>query len=236
MDLALLGRVYADGDHGRNRTMAATAAVLGVTALDYLCAQQLGMSAASMPRRGEAGPARDAGIAPSRARRVARSVTVNRGRDEVYAFWRNFENLPQFMKHLEAVTVHDERRSRWTAKAPAGREVTWEAEILEDVPSERIAWRSLPGSMITNAGTVRFETAPGDRGTEVHVEMEYLPPAGMLGAVVATLFREEPREQLIDDLRAFKQVLEIGEVLVSDATQRRGPHPAQPAHAEEVHA
>jgi uncharacterized membrane protein len=233
MDLALLGRIYADGEHGRNRTMAATAAVLGVTALDYVCAQQLGMTSKSTPRHQEAGPARDAGISPSMARRVSRAITVNRGRDEVYAFWRNFENLPRFMKHLEAVKVHDEKRSHWTAKAPAGREVSWEAEIIEDVPSERISWRSLPGSTITNAGTVRFENAPGDRGTEIHVELEYLPPAGMLGAVVATMFREEPKEQLIDDLRAFKQVLEIGEVLVSDATRTRGAHPARPAVREE---
>lgn len=233
MDLALLGNLYADENNERGRTMAATAAVLGVAALDYVCAQQLDMTNRSAPRHVEPGPARDAGISPSMARRVARSITVNRGREEVYAFWRNFENLPRFMKHLEAVQVHDERRSRWTAKAPAGREVSWEAEILEDTPNERISWRSLPDSTITNAGTVRFEDAPGDRGTEIHVELEYLPPAGALGALVATLFREEPREQLIDDLRAFKQVLEIGEVLVSDATRARGMHPAQPASREE---
>lgn len=234
MDLALLGRLYTDERNDHGRTMAATAAVLGVAALDYVCAQQLGMTSRSAPRHAEPGPARDAGISPSMARRVARSITVNRGREEVYAFWRNFENLPGFMKHLEAVQVHDETRSKWTAKAPAGRTVSWEAEIIEDRPSERISWRSLPGSTITNAGTVRFEKAPGDRGTEVHVELEYLPPAGALGAMVATLFREEPREQLIDDLRAFKQVMEIGEVLVSDAIRTRGPHPAQPTSRKEM--
>lgn len=233
MDLALLGRLYADERNARNRTMAATAAVLGVAALDYVCAQQLNVSAQARPHEAEDGPARDAGIAPSTARRVARSITVNRGRSEVYAFWRNFENLPQFMKHLEAVSVHDERRSKWTARGPMGKNVSWEAEILEDVPNERISWRSLPGSTITNAGMVRFEDAPGDRGTEIHVELEYKPPAGMLGTTVALLFREEPKEQLFDDLRAFKQVMEIGEVLVSDATRERGPHPARPDAREE---
>jgi uncharacterized membrane protein len=230
LDLALLGTLYSDDRNDRGRTAAATAAVLGVTALDYLCAEQLATSSRSTPMHAEQGPAHDAGISPSMARRVARSATVNRSRQEVYAFWRNFENLPQFMRHLESVQVLDERRSQWTATAPAGSTVSWEAELLEDVPGERISWRSLPGSTIANAGTVRFQDAPGDRGTEVHVELEYRPPAGMLGAAVAMLFREEPKEQLIDDLRAFKQVLEVGEVLVSDATRRRGPHPAKPAH------
>jgi uncharacterized membrane protein len=228
MDLALLGRLYADDDGSRSRTMVATAAVLGVAALDYICAQQLGLSARVMPTPQEPGPARSAGIAPSMARRVSRSITINRGRAEVYAFWRNFENLPQFMKHLEAVKVHDERRSTWTATGPAGRHVTWDAEIIDDVPCERIAWRSLPDASIRNAGTVRFEEAPGDRGTELHVELEYQPPAGMLGATVAMLFREEPKQQVQDDLRAFKQVMEVGEVLLSDASRHRGPHPARP--------
>lgn len=232
MDLALLGRVYADDDSSRGRTVAAAAAVLGVAALDYVCANQLSITQRAAPVHAEPGPARDAGISPSMARRVSRSVTINRGRHEVYAFWRNFENLPQFMRHLEAVKVIDEKRSTWTAKAPAGTSVTWNAEILEDVPGERISWRSLPDSSITNAGTVRFVDAPGDRGTEVHVELEYKPPAGMLGAAVAMLFREEPAQQVRDDLRALKQVLEVGEVLVSDATRRRGPHPARPEGRE----
>lgn len=233
MDLALLGRLYADDHTSRNRTVAATAAVLGVAALDYVCAQQLLASARARPHEGEAGAARDAGIALSVARRVARSITVNRSRSEVYAFWRNFENLPQFMKHLDKVSVLDERRSEWTARAPMGRRVSWEAEILEDVPNERISWRSLPGSTITNAGMVLFADAPGDRGTEIHVELEYKPPAGMLGTTVALLFREEPKEQLFEDLRAFKQVMEIGEVMVSDASRHRGAHPARPDARQE---
>lgn len=228
MDLTLLSRLLADDRNNRSRTLTATAAVLGVAALDYVAARQLGLSAKVRPPVNQAGPARDAGIAASSARRVSRSVTVNRPREEVYAFWRNFENLPQFMEHLESVVVHSATHSHWTAKAPAGRTVEWEAEIIEDVPNERIVWRSLENASIRNAGAVRFLDAPGDRGTELHVELEYQPPAGMLGATVAMLFQEEPKQQVRDDLRAFKQVMEVGEVLRSDASRSRGPHPARP--------
>ena len=122
----------------------------------------------------------------------------------------------------------DERRSRWVAKAPAGKTVQWEAETTADRPNELIAWRSLPGAQVYNAGTVRFQPAPGGRGTEVRVELEYDPPFGKLGSKVAMLFREEPGQQIADDLRHLKQVLETGEILFSDATKRRGPHPAAP--------
>ena len=159
---------------------------------------------------------------------VRRSVTVDRGREEVYAFWRDFENLPRFMEHLESVRITDGDRSHWTARAPAGRTVEWDAELTEDVPGERIAWRSLPGADVPNRGVVRFVPAPADRGTEVHVELEYDPPAGRLGATVAKLFGEEPSIQVAADLRRFKQVLETGEVVRSDASIHRGMHPAQP--------
>jgi uncharacterized membrane protein len=124
--------------------------------------------------------------------------------------------------------VIDDRRSRWRAKAPAGTSVEWEAELIDDRPNELIAWRSLEGSTVDNSGFVRFERAPGGRGTVVHVELRYCPPAGALGAAVAKLFGEEPRQQLYDDLRAFKQVMELGEVVKSDASIHTGMHPAQP--------
>jgi uncharacterized membrane protein len=160
--------------------------------------------------------------------RTHRSITVRRPVEEVYGFWRNFENLPRFMRHLESVQVVDERRSHWKALAPAGQTVEWDAETIEDRPSELIAWRSLPGADIYNAGTVRFQPAPGGRGTEVRVTLEYDPPFGKLGSKVAMLFREEPGQQVQDDLRHFKQVMETGEIVLSDATKQRGPHPAQP--------
>jgi uncharacterized membrane protein len=100
--------------------------------------------------------------------------------------------------------------------------------MVEDRENELISWRSIPGSQIYNAGTVRFQPAPGDRGTEVRVELEYDPPFGKLGAKVASLFREEPGQQVMDDLRHFKQVMELGEIVFSDASKQRGPHPAVP--------
>ena len=156
------------------------------------------------------------------------AITVNASPEQVYAQWRDFERLPTFMYHLESVQVTDERRSHWVAKAPAGRTVEWDAETVEDRPNELIAWRSLPGADVYNAGTVEFQPAAGGRDTEVRLTLEYDPPFGKLGSKIAMLFREEPGQQVQDDLRHFKQVMETGEILLSDATKRRGPHPAQP--------
>jgi uncharacterized membrane protein len=142
--------------------------------------------------------------------RVDERIVINRPRSDVYRFWRNFENLPRFMDHLEAVTVLDDRRSQWTAKGPAGSRVEWDAEIHNEIPNELIAWRSLPGSEVDNAGSVHF--MPTDTGdTEVRVVLRYDPPAGKLGAAVAWLFGEEPSRQVADDLRRLKQVVEAGE-------------------------
>ena len=218
LDLALLGRVLANPDNHRERTVFGIANVLAVAALDVVTSRQL-----SRQPRTEVNAAADAGIVHTR-----RSITVWRPVEEVYAFWRNLENLPRFMRHLESVTVLGDRRSRWRAKAPAGRTVEWDAETIDDRENELIAWRSLPDADVYNAGTVRFMPAPGKRGTEVRVDLEYRPPLGKLGSKVAMLFREEPGQQVQDDLRHFKQVMETGEIVLSDATKRRGPHPAVP--------
>lgn len=148
---------------------------------------------------------------------VERSTTVMRPREEVYAFWRDLENLPRFMHHLEHVENTTPGRSRWTARAPGGT-VEWDAEIVEDAPNQRIAWRSLPGADVPNSGTVSFVDAPGDRGTEVRVVLGYEPPGGSAGAKVAKIFGEEPSQQIRDDLRRFKQVMETGEVVLSDGS------------------
>lgn len=139
--------------------------------------------------------------------KVERSVVVSRPVTEVYQFWRNFENLPRFMDHLESVTVIDENRSHWVAKAPAGTRVEWDATIHNELENELIAWRSLPGADVNNAGSVHF-TAAGEGRTEVRVVLSYDPPAGKLGAAVAKLLGEEPSQQVEDDLRRFKQVME----------------------------
>jgi uncharacterized membrane protein len=220
MDLTLLGSAMATDTARRGRTAAATAAVLGVAALDVLAGQELEREAAT----GVSGrQPRTRGI------RVMKSITVNRPPADVYAFWREFENLPRFMRHLESVENLGDGRSRWRAKAPAGATVEWEAVITDDRPSELIAWRSVEGSDVWNTGAVRFRPAPGGRGTEVHVNIRYDPPGGVVTSALARLFREEPGQQVRDDLRTFKQVMETGEIVRSDATLRRGSHPAHPA-------
>lgn len=166
---------------------------------------------------------------------VRRSVTVNRSPDEVYRFWHDLENLPRFMQHLEAVRTTGERRSHWVAKGPAGTTIEWDAETLEDRPNELISWRSVGKSDISNEGVVRFTRAPGDRGTEVHVELRYDAPGGKAGAAVAKLFGEEPGQQIRDDLRRFKQVLETGEVLRSDGSPEgagQGASKQRPSQAQ----
>jgi uncharacterized membrane protein len=149
---------------------------------------------------------------------VKSTITINRPVSELYAFWHAFENLPRVMRHLESVEVLDARHSHWVAKAPADRTVEWDAEIVEDVPDQRIAWRSVKGSQIPNAGVVRFVATPGGRGTEIHVELSYDPPAGAVGALVAKLFGEEPQQQIDGDLQRFKQIVEAGVVLAPDVS------------------
>jgi uncharacterized membrane protein len=141
--------------------------------------------------------------------RVERSITVNRPQEEVYRFWRQLENLPRFMDHLESVTVLDEERSHWVAKAPAGTKVEWDASIQDEIENELIDWQSLPGSDVDNAGSVHF--TPAGEGTEVRVVLSYDPPAGNVGAAVAKLLGEEPEQQVEEDLRRFKQVMEAVE-------------------------
>jgi uncharacterized membrane protein len=146
---------------------------------------------------------------------VQRSVTVNLPREQLYRIWRNFENLPRFMEHLQSVDVDEAtggKSSHWVANAPFGREVEWDAEMTAERENEYIAWRSLPGSTVESEGSVRFADAPGRRGTIVTVSMQYNPPAGSMGAAVARLFGEEPGQQLRDDLRHFKQIMETGEI------------------------
>jgi uncharacterized membrane protein len=145
-------------------------------------------------------------VARGQGIKVERSITVNRPHHEVYRFWRQLENLPRFMEHLESVTVIDENRSHWVAKAPAGTKVEWDAAIHNEIEDELIAWRSLPGSDIDNAGSVHF--TPAGNATEVRVVLSYDPPAGKVGAAVAKLLGEEPGQQVEEDLRRFKQVME----------------------------
>ena len=145
--------------------------------------------------------------------RIMRGVTVNREIDEVYQFWRDFENFPNFMHHIESVTV-DGSRSHWVAKEPAGQKAEWDAEITEDRPGKIIAWRTVADSDVEHEGSVEFAHAPGDRGTEVRVTMTYEPP-GVAG--ISKLFGADPDRQIRDDIKRFKQIIETGEILRSDS-------------------
>jgi uncharacterized membrane protein len=223
LDLAALAVAFTSPDSNKGGVAFATANVLGVTALDVLCAQQL----SSNHNTSEGGTAQ-----------VKKSLIINRPPAELYSFWRDLRNLPRFMNQLESVRETDGKRSHWVAKAPAGTTVEWDAEITEEREGEFIAWRSLEGSQVENHGSVSFERATGGRGTIVSVELEYNPPGGILGATVAKLFGDDPGQQAQEALRCFKQVMELGEVVVSDGTiwdnglltQR----PAQPASAGEL--
>lgn len=140
------------------------------------------------------------------------SITVNRPRDEVYRFYRDFENHPRFMKHIKFVSTTGEGRTHWAMKIPGGPMVEWDARTVEEVPGERIRWRSIEGSDLVHHGEVWFEDAPGDRGTEVHVHWKYLPPGKTVGALFAKLLEGVTTATLRQELRRFKQLVETGEV------------------------
>ncbi|MEO6889813.1 MAG: SRPBCC family protein [Ktedonobacteraceae bacterium] len=144
--------------------------------------------------------------------KVIKSVTIDSSPEELYRYWRNFENLPRFMTHLETVKNVSDTRSHWVAKAPAGQTVAWDAQVTDEQPGGFIAWQSLEGADIDNSGSVRFESTPANRGTVVTVMLEYNPPAGKPGSVVATLFGQEPEQQVREDLRHFKEIMETGEI------------------------
>ena len=151
---------------------------------------------------------------------VEQSFTINKSPEELYRYWRQLDNLPTFMKHLDAVTVLDDRKSHWVIDGPAGTKAEWDAEIINDEPNALIAWRSLGGAEVDNAGSVRFVPAPAGRGTEVRVVIDYIPPAGQVGRWVAKLFGKDPDQQIKEDLRRFKNMMEAGEIPTTDSQPR----------------
>jgi uncharacterized membrane protein len=216
MDVALLRTELAPERSESARGWAATALVLGVAAVD-------GLTALELERESDVseGPSKHPMI-------VNATLTINRPQADVYRFWRDFQNLPGLLSHVESVRV-DGNRSHWRAELPAGLELEWSAEIEEDRPDELISWRSLPGGLLQNHGRVSFRRAPGDQGTEVHVTLGFEPLGGALGGAFAKLFGSLPANKLRADLKRIKQVLETGSLMRSDASVHRGPHPARPA-------
>lgn len=152
---------------------------------------------------------------------VGRTVTINKPRAELYAFWRDFRNLGRFLENIESVAVSDDRRSHWVIKAPAGRTVEWDSQITEDEPDRLIAWESVAGD-IKNTGRIEFSDAAPGRGTLVNATIVYEPPGGEVGKLIATLFQKEPKVQARRDLRRFKQLMETGEISTS-ASPDAGP-------------
>lgn len=146
----------------------------------------------------------------AQSNRVEKHIAINKPLEEIFDYWRNFENLPKIMSHLESVTVIDNKRSHWKAKAPLGTSVEWDAEITDEQKNHFIAWRSAPDADVDNSGSVRFEWTAGGGETRLGVVINYTPPAGAIGAAVASLFGENPEQQLEEDLMKFKQAMENG--------------------------
>jgi len=201
MDLSALAFATRHATSPIRAGMAGTT-VAGITALDLLTATR---------------------ARTDQSVRVDRAITVNRTPGEVYAFYRDFSNLPQFMTHLERVDMLGNGRSHWVAKAPL-RHVEWDAEITEEVPDRVIGWRALEHAGVPNAGQVSFTPAPGGGGTEVRVSLTYRPLGGSAAVALARLVGEDPDQQVREDLRHLKQVLECGEVIQADErVSARGP-------------
>jgi len=142
---------------------------------------------------------------------VVVSYFIAKSPDELFQFWRNFENLPRFMNHLKLVTCEGPTRSHWVAKGPAGMKVEWDAEIINEEPNRLISWRTVGEADVDSAGTVMFVPAADGRGTRVHVNLDYIPPAGRVGQAIAKIFGEDPAQLIRDDLRRFKQLMESGD-------------------------
>jgi uncharacterized membrane protein len=198
LDMAALGAALTSSDTERARTIASVAAVAGVTALDVFAAKK------------------ESGAASLTAGSRAQATTlVNKSPDECYRFWRNFEQLPQFMSYLEAVRTTGDRESHWVATAPGGVRMEWDAELVEDEPGRKISWRALPGGNIDTSGVVTFEEAPGGRGCQIKVKMRFGGAAEML-APLGRLIGKHPEQMIDKDLRRFRQVMETGEALTTD--------------------
>jgi len=210
LDLSSLVKALSSDDNSRGRTLAATAAVAGITAADLHCAQQLSNGQNGNQSR-------------TAATALTSSITIARSSEEVYGFWRDFTRLPEIFDGLETVQTVGNRRSHWKLALPMGRSLEWDAETTDDQPNSRIAWRS-ESSSAPHSGEVRFESATGQRGTRITLKIQ---PEGM-AASLGKLFGIVPKQALNIALHNLKQLLEVGEIAKSDASIHRGKHPAQP--------
>jgi uncharacterized membrane protein len=143
-------------------------------------------------------------------------TTILRPAEELYPFWKDMENLPTIIAHLDSVRIIDERHSHWVFRGPAGRKIEWTARITEDAPGKVLSWRSIEGSDSVRAASVQFKRAYGDRGTIVEVTVYYDPPGGNVGATLLKLFGDDPEKEIQQGLRRFKQLMETGEILTTE--------------------
>lgn len=223
------------GSSSRQQKAALWGLLAGGGALAAFGAMKRGWPGAALAAAGGlmmVGGARMRSVAPGPIH-VERSFTINRPVEEIYQFWRNFENLPKFMRHLKSVEAKGGRFSRWSARAPMGASISWDAEIVEEEANKFIVWRSVPGSMLPNSGSVQFlPAAEYHGGTEVRVTLDYQPPAGRAGSIFATLFGEDADQQIREDLRRFKQLMEAGEIPTTEGQ----PHGRRSAFVRMVQA
>jgi uncharacterized membrane protein len=213
MDLSLLGAAFAADDSEPHRVEAAAGAVAGVMVLDVISSIQHSRDTEPL--------------------RVEKIITIDRSPEELYRFWRDFENLPRFMRNVESVRTMGANRSHWVVQGPAGKRVEWDAEITADHPNQMISWRSLPGADVENSGSVRFDRAPGGRGTFLRVQMQYNPPGGLFGASLSALFGAEPATEVQRDLYRFKQVMETGQVTTTEGQPAARPSSTSPMYDTE---
>lgn len=169
-----------------------------------------------------------------RSIKITKSLTINRPIEQLYAFWRNLANLPRFMRNLDSVELLDGTRSRWVARGPANKRIEWDAELIAERPNEMIGWRTVDGSWVEHAGSVRFELAPAGRGAVVRVNLQYNPPGGKWGDRLSRVFGADPDMQIEEDLRRFKQLMEAGEVPTTEGQPagRRAKPPDRAAHVQ----
>lgn len=160
--------------------------------------------------------------------KLKKSVTIDRPPDQLYNYWRNLESIPKLFDNLLSVDVIDEKHSHWKLNVPGGVVLEWDAEITIDRENEMIGWHTMDGADIANAGYVRFLRATGGRGTVVRVALQYNPPAGKLGASLATVVGKRPGAVIEEALRKFKQFMETGEVPM---TEEKLPHSVEPVEA-----
>jgi uncharacterized membrane protein len=188
-----------------------------------IAVQKVPTSGGRNARPGKKNPRAKIAVPGNKGIKVVRAVTILKPAAELYAFWRRLENLTQVIKHRVEITSTSADESHWKVSAPAGQTVEWDALIVNDQPNRLIAWRSRDGAEVENAGSVRFEDAPGDEGTEVTVALEYNPPGGRLGAAIAKLTRDAAGSQVYDALRRFKALMEAGEIPTTEGQSVGGP-------------